>query len=184
VAIIPVAWYGGIERADAYEENNGQAVVLVRVDTEAGTLTPIGRVGHPVSGECESETGLTQLGGDGQIVVDVGDLQTVSTASASSSPGGAVEESASDATGTSSGTEDAEASLVEPAEDEPAEEEPADGIDEEILPGPDGFCYRYQPEIRRSVVIGDNLYTISEAGVAVNNFDSLDAVTWIPFELR
>jgi hypothetical protein len=179
VAIIPVAWYGGIERANAYEENNGQAVVLVRVDTEAGTLTPIGRVGHPVAGECESETGLTELGGDGQIVVDVGDLQTVSTASASSSPAGAAEEPASDATDTNSGTEDAEASLVEPAE-----EEPADDIAEEILPGPDGFCYRYQPEIRRSVVIGDNLYTISEAGVAVNNFDSLDAVTWIPFELR
>ncbi|MEM7339274.1 MAG: beta-propeller domain-containing protein [Actinomycetota bacterium] len=70
---------------------------------------------------------------------------------------------------------DAEASFVDG--DDPAEEEPA-----VLRPAPGEFCWEYQPEIQRSVVINDNLYTISYEGVQVNAFDGLEQITWIPFE--
>ena len=73
-------------------------------------------------------------------------------------------------------SEDAEADFARPVE-------PTEPADEPIAPAPDGeYCWTYQPEVRRSVIIGDNLYTVSDAGVAVNRFDTLDTVTWIPFE--
>lgn len=49
-------------------------------------------------------------------------------------------------------------------------------------PGPEEYCYTYAPEIRRSVVIDENLYTISDAGVQVNEFEGLADVTWISFQ--
>ncbi len=50
-----------------------------------------------------------------------------------------------------------------------------------IAPAPD-FCYAVPGEIYRTVVIGDDLYTVSSAGVGVNRFDgSLSEVAWIPF---
>ncbi|MEZ5412592.1 MAG: beta-propeller domain-containing protein [Acidimicrobiales bacterium] len=50
-----------------------------------------------------------------------------------------------------------------------------------IAPPPD-FCYAIPGDIYRTVVIGDDLYTVSTAGVGVNRFDgSLDQVAWIPF---
>ncbi len=50
-----------------------------------------------------------------------------------------------------------------------------------IAPSPD-FCYAVPSEIYRTVVIGDDLYTVSSVGVGVNRFDgSLSEVAWIPF---
>ena len=68
---------------------------------------------------------------------------------------------------------DAEASFAEGSQAE-----------DEIEFAPDHYCESWTPEIQRSVVIGGNLYTISEGGVKVNTFEGLDNVTWIPFEQR
>jgi len=43
------------------------------------------------------------------------------------------------------------------------------------------YCYTDQPGIVRSLVIGDNLYSVSSAGIKVNNFDTLDESEWIAF---
>ncbi|GGL05822.1 beta-propeller domain-containing protein [Planomonospora parontospora] len=40
----------------------------------------------------------------------------------------------------------------------------------------------YDPGIRRSVVIGDALWTVSDLGLAVNALDGLDKRAWIPFD--
>jgi hypothetical protein len=51
-----------------------------------------------------------------------------------------------------------------------------------IAPGPSSsYCYTQAPEIVRSIVIGEDLFTVSNAGVAVHGFDSLQPITWIPF---
>ncbi len=47
-------------------------------------------------------------------------------------------------------------------------------------PSPD-YCWSFQPEIRRTVVIGQTLYSISEAGVKANALESLTETAWIPF---
>lgn len=50
-----------------------------------------------------------------------------------------------------------------------------------IAPAPD-YCYTIPADIYRTVVIGDDLYSVSNAGVGVNRFDgSLTEVAWIPF---
>ncbi|MDH5288571.1 MAG: beta-propeller domain-containing protein, partial [Acidimicrobiia bacterium] len=50
-----------------------------------------------------------------------------------------------------------------------------------ITPPPD-YCYTVPADIYRTVVIGDELYTVSTAGVGVHRFHgSLSEVAWIPF---
>ncbi len=44
------------------------------------------------------------------------------------------------------------------------------------------FCYSYQPQIERSIVIDDNIYSISQDGVQVNDVDSYDKVEMISFK--
>jgi hypothetical protein len=64
----------------------------------------------------------------------------------------------------------------------------AEGIDEvgrvshpAIEPGePPG--YRYTPRIRRAVVVGDRLFTLSDAGIRSSRLDTLGDVAWAPFE--
>lgn len=129
VALIPIEWYRWDPNGAGGEEQ-GSAVVLVRVDT-AGTLTPIGQVSHPTIQECES----------GVIIEDV--------------PTTTVESG------------DAEASFTE-------EEPPVTTV-------PGDYCYRWAPTIQRSIVIDDDLYTVSHAGVRVNAFDGLADIAWIPF---
>ncbi|MEZ5340034.1 MAG: beta-propeller domain-containing protein [Acidimicrobiales bacterium] len=67
-------------------------------------------------------------------------------------------------------SDDAEASFVNPS-----------GPAEIIEPSPDQYCWSYQPEVRRTVVIGDKVYTISEAGLKVNALDGLAELSWTPF---
>ncbi|MEM8922905.1 MAG: beta-propeller domain-containing protein [Actinomycetota bacterium] len=73
-------------------------------------------------------------------------------------------------------SDDAEADFARPAEEQPATTIPGDAIED--------WCWTWSPEINRSIVIGDDLYTLSAAGVKVNRFDGLAEVTWIPFEGR
>lgn len=162
-AIVPVGWWSYTEGPAAFEENNGNSAVLIKINAEDGTLTKLGEVGHPKTKECEG----------GFYIED--DLMVESEAMEDTpeiAPEGiSVEEDAE-------GSEDAEASFVRPAEEPPADE---------VAPStrpvePDQYCFSYQPDIRRSVIIGENLYTISEAGVAVNRFEGLETVAWIPFE--
>jgi hypothetical protein len=77
-------------------------------------------------------------------------------------------------------SDDAEAEFVDPPSDEspPVTTIPPDWDDE------GRYCETWTPEIQRSVIIGGDLYTLSEGGVMVSTFDDLDMVTWIPFEQR
>lgn len=70
--------------------------------------------------------------------------------------------------------EDAEASF---AEDAPA----TDSIAPESPPF-DDYCWSYQPEIQRSIVIGDAIFTISDVGVQKNDLDDLSSSSWSPFD--
>lgn len=177
--IVPVGWWSYSETGGQFKEENGNGAVLVQVD-EDGQLTRIGRIGHPQNRECEGRRVLP-VEGDGVTVqrFDGDDVVTTTTEATrdDSDSSDDTDSTDTDSTDTDSDTEDAEASFVRPDEEPPA----ADSV----LPSPDGpeeFCWSYQPEIRRTVVIGDDLYTISDAGIAVNEFDGLDTVTWIPFE--
>ncbi|MGW5680756.1 beta-propeller domain-containing protein [Nonomuraea sp. NPDC003754] len=40
--------------------------------------------------------------------------------------------------------------------------------------------YTYEPNIQRSMVIGDSLWTVSPSGIKVNDLNSLDEQAWIP----
>ncbi|MFE3447634.1 beta-propeller domain-containing protein [Nonomuraea sp. NPDC059194] len=40
--------------------------------------------------------------------------------------------------------------------------------------------YTYEPNIQRSVVIGDSLWTVSPSGIKVNDLNTLDEQAWIP----
>ncbi len=160
VAIVPVSWWDYDPNRNT--EENGSDVVLVAVDADNGQLTEIGRVSQPQTTECESgivyedEVAPEPLDDDTDVDTD---------------------------TDTESDTEsgDAEASFVDP---EPDEEPPADEVTTLPAPRDDEWCWSWAPEIQRTVVVGDNLYSISEGGVLVNSFDGLDNVTWIPFNRR
>ncbi len=68
------------------------------------------------------------------------------------------------------------------------DEEPiADGdaeaslIDSEESVAPEGYCWSYQPEIRRSVIIDDTVYTVSESGVMASSLSDFSERGWVPF---
>jgi Beta propeller domain len=64
----------------------------------------------------------------------------------------------------------------------PGQPGPLVGSDSKValLPAP-APCFTQVPEIVRSLVVGDQLYTVSTAGVAVHQFATLNSVAWIPF---
>ncbi|MGH1494064.1 MAG: beta-propeller domain-containing protein [Acidimicrobiales bacterium] len=158
--IVPVGWWSYNESPNSFQENNGNSAVLVKVNAEDGTLTKIGEIGHPKTSECEG--GFTM---EEEAFPEEAPAPEVEV----------VEE------GVSAG-EDAEASFTRPEEAPPAEEDELIRVPNPEPGEPEQYCFSYQPDIRRSVIIGENIYTISDAGVAVNQFDGLDSVTWIPFE--
>ena len=41
--------------------------------------------------------------------------------------------------------------------------------------------WEYGSQIRRSMVIGDELYTISDGGIRVSDTDDLSEIAWVPF---
>lgn len=63
---------------------------------------------------------------------------------------------------------------------EPAEGDSVEGSTGIAAPSPD-YCWSFQPEIRRTVVIGETLYSISDSGVKANTLEGLTETAWIPF---
>ena len=174
--IVPLGWWSSFQTDTGYSEDNGNAAVLIKLDEDTGTLTKVGEVAHPVNRECEGRA-IPVEDGPGGVIVNLGPDAGLGTSAAGLDPD-ATEPATEDAPdAVEAGTGDAEAEF---ATDDAADE----AIDVEAMPVEPGeeWCWSYQPEIRRSVIIGDNLYTISETGIAVNQFDGLDTVTWIPFE--
>lgn len=165
--IVPIGWWSSFQSEDGYQEDNGNSAVLIKVDEDTGKLTKIGEVGHPQNRECEGRA-IPLVDGAGGVIVNRGENAGLAT-TASASEAATTEEAPA---AIEEGTGDAEANF---ADDEAIEVEP-------ISPDGEQFCWSYQPEIRRSIVIGDNLYTVSETGIAVNRFDGLDTVTWIKFD--
>lgn len=186
-AIVPVSWWRFIERADSEfggEERNGSEAVLVQVEDRS--LVEIGRVSHPYLQECEGPNGFTrkyvELTPDGDVIPVDGPTSGVtggldpdqdgSSDTSGSDDEDDVNESAEDASG------DAEAEFVR--EDDA---ETADAIAPEPYPG-DEYCWVHAPEIFRTVVVGDTLYTVAFNGVGVHNFESGEFEGWINFERR
>ena len=132
LAVVPVSSWGWDEATQS--ESSSNAAVLIRIG-ENGTLTEVGRIGHPTTSECDG------------VIYEEDLLIEPATPS-----------------------EDAEASFVE-------EPEPAIAVE----PPQGEYCWNYQPEIRRSVVIDNQIFTVSEAGVRVNELDGLGDVAWISF---
>ncbi len=46
-------------------------------------------------------------------------------------------------------------------------------------PGSSGSGY---PEIERAVIVGNDIYTLSEQGLMVNDMSSLDQLSWLPYQ--
>ena len=173
-AIVPVAWWMSQESGQRFFELGGTEAVMVTVDDDR--LVERDRVTHPMRRECEGEQGrsVTYIEPDELEAILAGDLDPNDLGS---TPGGLDpdqdrdSDEADDSDVESTG--DAEASFVD--EDEPAVEEP-------FIVGPGDFCFMYSAEINRTVIVGDNLYTISHEGIGVHDFESGSAVEWIPFE--
>ncbi len=67
---------------------------------------------------------------------------------------------------------DAETSLVETA---PAPSDPSVGDD------PGNYCWTWTPEIRRTVIANDRIYTISDSGVMISDLTSFAPQGWLAF---
>ncbi len=154
-AIVPFSWFSFDERVG--QESNGSAAVLIEVDENS--LRETGRISHQGKSECE---GFVEF--DEEVPPPIEE------------PDGGFDGDGFDEPSDDEENQDAEADFVNPTTTiaEPAPEP-------ERAPLPPEFCYEYQPTISRSVIIGENLYTISDGGVAVNTFDGLRDVAWIPF---
>ena len=186
IAFVPISWWGWDEETG--EDQSGSASVVVAV-SEDGSLIELGRIEHPVNRECESDyweewqdeplEAPDDVEEDG--VEEEEPVETTIPAPADDAP---------DAV-----TEDAEADLVKPADDETtttvfeeSEPEIVDAPDEAIAPADEppfeDYCWTYAPEIRRSVVIGDVIYTVSNAGVQANNLSDFDLIDYVDLSNR
>lgn len=172
-AIIPVGWWLSRETEGQWLEINGTEAVMVTVDDDR--LVEVDRVSHPMRRECEGENRSVTY-------VDPADLDAIlnggpinGSVSGGLDPDAVDEPTNDDSDGAGSG--DAEASFVDDPEDEPVVDAPAS-----IVPGPDHYCWTYSPEIVRTVVVGDTLYTVAANGIGVHDFDSGSRLDWIPFE--
>ena len=170
-AIVPVSWWWSRETENEWLEISGTEAVMVTVDDDR--LVEVDRVAHPLRRECEG-------GGREVTYIDPSDIDALIAGEpiSGSTSGGLDPDLDRDADSDSdSDSEDAEASFVDEPEEEPAVDAPA-----EILPGPERYCWTYSPEIVRTVVIDDTLYTVAQNGVGVHDFDSGSRLDWIPFE--
>ncbi len=177
-AIIPVGWWLSRETDGQWMEVNGTEAVLVTVDDDR--LVEVDRVAHPMRRECEGPNPeITYVEPDDLDAILAGDVDgdTVSGGLDPDLDTDGDDDSTTDTTTVDTGSGDAEASFVDDPEEEPIVEAPA-----EVLPGPDQFCWTWSPEITRTVVIGDTLYTVANNGVGVHDFDSGSRLDWIPFE--
>ncbi len=175
-AIIPVSWWLSRETDGQWLEVNGTEAVLVTVDGDR--LVEVDRVSHPMRRECEGNSrNVTYVEPDDLDALLAGEPVEESVSGGLDPDLDPDEADTQDDGGDASGTGDAEASFVDDPEEEPAVDEPTS-----ILPGPEQYCWTYSPEIVRTVVIGDTLYTVAHNGVGVHDFDSSSRLDWIPFE--
>ena len=137
LAVIPVSAWNYNEETG--EEGNSSTAVLVRINDD-GSLTELGRIGHPVTSDCESYYQPEPFEGEAPPAID-------------------------DA--------DAEASFAE-----------ADAVAPETEPIYEDYCWSYQPDIQRSIIIGDAIYTVSDGGLQMNDLDSLETISWTAFNQR
>ncbi len=83
--------------------------------------------------------------------------------------------------------------LPEPADDAGDVDESSDaeaGLVEAPAPAPDSspaliseeYCSSWQPEVRRTVIIDERIYTVSDTGVGVASLDGFESIDWLPFE--
>ncbi len=167
-AFVPISWWNYDEETQS--EDNGAAVVVVTV-AEDGTLVEQGRVEHPQLRSCEGPNGYTE-----ELIISESSTGRFIVAPE--------EEDKPE-------QEDAEADLVLPEEEEDRIEPAPDAPDAEPAPEeeiepyfPEGeeYCWSYAAEIRRSVIVGDQLLTISENGVLASNLDDLSAIGWTNFD--
>ena len=174
-AIIPVGWWLSRETEGEWLEINGTEAVMVTVDGDR--LVEVDRVSHPMRRECEGDRRSVSY-------IEPEDLDAILAGESlgQSVSGGLDPEDDTmiddgDDPNADEGTGDAEASFVDDPEDDTMVDEPAS-----ILPGPDQYCWTYSPEIVRTVVVGDTLYTVAHNGIGVHDFDSGSRLDWIPFE--
>jgi len=179
LAVVPVSSWNYDEETG--EEQNEATAVLVQVNDD-NTLTEIGRIGHPVKGECESNgfyDDVERGEGDSDLDAEIVEDGIENAPDVISEDGTTAEEDAA---------VDAESSFVEDSSEEVLilEDPPVETIVEpvpETAPAPvDDYCWSYQPEIRRSVIIGNSIFTISELGVQRNDLDNLSSSSWSPFD--
>ncbi len=177
-AIVPVSWWRFVERPESDyggEERNGSEVVMIQVEDDM--LVEVGRVAHPYLEECEGPNGLTrrlvELDSEGNAApVDEGS----SGVSGGLDPDQPVDsESDGNEEGDNDSSGDAEAEFVREDEAE------ADVITPEPYPGEE-YCWVHSPEIFRTVVVGDTLYTVAYNGIGVHDFTSAEFQQWIAFE--
>ncbi len=139
LAVIPVSAWNYNEETG--EEGNSSTAVLVQINDD-GSLTELGRIGHPVTSDCEGYYD-EPFEGEAPPAIDDG----------------------VDA--------DAEASFAE-----------ADAVAPESEPIYEDYCWSFQPDIQRSIIIGDAIYTVSDGGLQVNDLDSLESISWTAFDQR
>jgi hypothetical protein len=182
-AIIPISWWVSQESQERYFELGGTEAVLVTVDD--GELVQQDRVSHPMRRECDGpERGpVTYVEPDDIDAILAGDVDFNEVGT--STPGGLDpdqdDDNGNDEDSTDDNREgDAEAGFVDKPDDtdEPVMDEPAT----EIFPGTGEYCWIYTPEIIRTVVIDDTLFTVASNGVGVHDFERGSRIDWIPFE--
>ncbi len=78
--------------------------------------------------------------------------------------------------------------VIDEESDEPVDAE-AEFAESETQPAPrkgdpEHYCWSFQPEIYRTVIVDGKLYSVTYNGVVVNDFESLEQEAWIPFKNR
>ncbi len=180
-AIVPVSWWRYIERPESEfggEERNGSEAVMIRVEDRS--LVEVDRVAHPYLQECEGPNGFTrrfvEVGPDGELS-PLDSPATGVTGGLDPDQDSDVDQ-ASDVDQSEDGaTEDAEADFVREDEEVEAEILLPDYESEE-------YCWVHAPEIFRTVVVGDTLYTVAYNGIGVHDFNGGEFRQWIGFESR
>lgn len=152
-AIVPIDWWSYDLQSGS--ESTGSSAILLDVSND-GKISETGRVTHPQQSECD------------EYFEDYPDEPAIP---AEEEPPA---EEVPDDIGTPDEPVDAEADFVNRDRDEP-------------IPQPDDvepreFCYSWTEPIVRTVIVGDNLFTVSQTGVMVSDFDTLNEVTFIDFK--
>jgi len=161
-AIVPLDWWSWDPQNGS--EANGSSAILLDIDDD-GMISETGRVSHPQLEECDSYledyTEEAAPPPEEDPAVDEKDPNVEDD-----------DEDRDDDDDETKRSVDAEADFVDGSTgtaDTPGSE-------------PNEFCYSWTDPIVRTVIIGDNLLTVSGSAVMVNDFETLDEVTFIDFK--